>query len=67
MINAKYGVHTQGWWSKKGHYAHGMGCWRSILAGVERFKSLVHIEMKNGLRVLSWPDVRCSRVASLAS
>ena len=33
--------------------------WKSILAGLERFKSLVHFEVKDGSRVLFWHDVWC--------
>jgi len=29
-----------------------MGCWKSILAGLERFISLVHFEVKSGSKVL---------------
>ena len=43
MIKAKYGIDELGWWSKKSSYSHGIGCWKSILAGLEHFKSLVHL------------------------
>ena len=39
-IKAKYGIDELGWWSKKSPYPHGVGCWKSVLAGFERFKSL---------------------------
>jgi len=35
----------------------GFGCSNPILAGLERFKSLVHFEVKDGSRVLFWHDV----------
>jgi len=38
VIVSKYGVDNLGWWSKKSHYAHGVGCWKSILGGLELFK-----------------------------
>ena len=59
VIKAKYGIDELGWWSKKSLYPHGVGCWKSILAGVERFKSLVHFEVKDGSRVLFCHDVWC--------
>ena len=48
-----------GWWSKKSSYPHGVSCWKSILRGLEHFKSLVHFEVKDGSRVLFWHDVWC--------
>ena len=37
--------------SKKSSHAH------CILAGLEGFKSLVHVEVKSGSRVVFWHDV----------
>ena len=59
VIKAKYGIDDLGWWSKMSSFPHGVGFWKSILAGLERFKSLVHFEVKDGLRVLFWHDVWC--------
>ena len=59
MIVAKYGVDILGWWTKKSSFAHGLGCWKSILVGLERFKSLVRFEVNNGSRVRFWHDVWC--------
>ena len=36
-----------------------LACWKSILASLERFKSLVHFEVKDGSRFLFWYDVYC--------
>jgi len=47
----KYGVDILGWWTKKSPFAHRVGCWKSILAGLEHFKSLVNFKAKNGSRV----------------
>jgi len=41
VIVAKYGVDNLGWWSKKSHYVYEVGCWKSILAGLDLFKTLV--------------------------
>ena len=48
-----------GWWSKKSRYAHGVGCWKFILAGLEFFKTLVRFPVGNGSRVLFWQNVWC--------
>jgi len=55
VIKAKYGIDELGRWSKKSSYSHSIGCWKSILAGLERFKSLVHFEMNDG----SSKDLKC--------
>ena len=39
--------------------AHGVDCWKSILAGLELFKTLVCFQVGNGSRVLFWQDVWC--------
>ena len=52
VIVSKYGVDSLGWWSKKSRYAHEVGCWKSILAGLELFKTLVHFQVGNDSRVL---------------
>ena len=49
VIKEKYGINDLGWWSKMSSFSHGVGFWKSIL---ERFKSLVHSEVKDGSRVL---------------
>ena len=57
VIKAKYGIDDLCWWSKMSSSSHGVGFWKSILT--ERFKSLVHFEVKDGLRVSFWHDVWC--------
>ena len=59
VIKAKYGIDDLGWWSKMSFFSRGVGFWKSISAGLERFKSLVHFEVKDGSRVLFWHDVWC--------
>jgi len=59
VIKAKYGIDELGWRSKKSPYSHGVGCWKSILAGLERFKSLVHFEVRDSSTVLFWHNVWC--------
>jgi len=59
VIIAKYGVGILVWWTMKIPFAHRIGCWKSILSGLERFKSWVHLEVKNGSRVRFWHDVWC--------
>jgi len=39
--------------------SRGVGFWKSILAGLEHFKSLAHFEVKDGSRLLFWHDVWC--------
>jgi len=57
--------HFQKWggqfrvWSNKSSYAHGVGCWKYILAHLELFKTLVHFKVRNSSRVLLWHDVWC--------
>ena len=58
-IIAKCGVDILGWWTKRSLFAHGLGLWKSVLAGLERFKSLAHFKVKNGSRVRFWHDVWC--------
>uniref|UniRef100_A0A7C9AA13 Reverse transcriptase domain-containing protein n=1 Tax=Opuntia streptacantha TaxID=393608 RepID=A0A7C9AA13_OPUST len=59
VIKAKYGTDDLGWWSKMSSFSHGVGFWKSISACLERFKSLVHFEVKDGSRVLFWHDIWC--------
>jgi len=59
VIKAKYEIDNLCWWTKKSSYSHGVGFWKSILPGFERFKSLVHFEVKDSSRVLIWHDVWC--------
>ena len=54
LIASKYGVDNLGWWSKKSHYAHGMGCLKSICGGLELFKTMVHFKIRNGSLKLRW-------------
>jgi len=60
---SKYGVDNLGWWSKKSPYAHGVGCCKSILGGLELFKTLVRFQVRNGSRVLFWQDVWCGEIS----
>ena len=48
---AKYAVDSSGWWSKRSPYAYRVGCWKSILACLKIFKSLVTFEVENGCMV----------------
>ena len=64
VIASKYGVDNSRWWCKKSPNAHGVGCWKSILKGLELFKTLVRFKVKNGSNVLFWQDVWCA-VSSL--
>ena len=58
MVKIKYGIDKLGWWSKKSPHPHGVGCWKSIISGLDQFKSLVNFEVNNGSRVL-FCDVWC--------
>ena len=57
VIKEKYGIDDLGWWSKMSSFSHGVGFWKSISASLERFKSLVHFEVKDGSRNLFCHDV----------
>ena len=59
MIVSKYGTNRLGWWSKKSLFAHGVGCWKSIHSTLDFFKSFVHFEVGNGVRVLFCQDKWC--------
>ena len=54
VIASKYGVDNSGWWSKKSPNAYGAGCLKSILVGLELFKTLVHFKVKNDSKILFW-------------
>jgi len=43
----------------KNSYAHGVGCWKSILSNLEVFKSIVRFEVRNKAIVLFWHDMWC--------
>jgi len=48
VVKVKYGVNDLSWWTKKSFYSHRVNCWKSVSADFERFKSLVHLEVKDG-------------------
>jgi len=52
VIVSKYGTDKLGWWSKKSHFTHGVGCWKSINSTLDFIKSNVRFEVENGARVL---------------
>ena len=56
VIVSKYGVNRFGWWSMRSFFAHGVGCWKSILSSLEVFKLFVRFEIRNGARVFFWHD-----------
>jgi len=58
MVKIKYGIDRLGWWSKNNPHPHGVGWWKSIISGLDQFKSLVNFEVNNGSRVLFSYDVR---------
>jgi len=37
-----------GWWCKKNSYAHRIGYWKSIIGGLDHFRSIVHFKAING-------------------
>jgi len=51
IIISKYGVDRFGRWSKRSSFAHGVGCWKSILSSLEVFKTLVCFEVRNEVKV----------------
>jgi len=52
VITSKNGVDNLEWWRKKSHYAHGVGCWKSTLGGLELFKTFLHFKARNSAMVL---------------
>ena len=56
-VKAKCGIDDLGWWTKKSSYTHGVSCWQAILGRLKHCKSLMHFEVKDGLRVLFRLDV----------
>ena len=59
VIVSKYEVDRFGWWNKRSSFAHGVGCWKSILSSLEVFKSFVHFEVRNRVRVFFCNDTWC--------
>jgi len=57
VTKVKYGIDDLGRRTKKNSYSNRVSCWKSILVGLERFKSLVHYEVKDGSRILFWHGV----------
>jgi len=57
LVKLNYGAESFGWWSKMSSGAHGVGCLKSILAGVELFRSLVCFEVNNEATVKFWHDL----------
>jgi len=55
----KIWIDELGWWRTKSSYSHRVGCRKSILTGLEHFKSLVHFKAKDGSMVSFWHDVWC--------
>ena len=53
LIMVKYGFGNFVWLSKISAYAHGVGCWKLIMADL----SVVHFEMKNGSKVSFWHGI----------
>ena len=47
IIVSNYVVDRLGWWSKRISFAHGVGCWKSILSS---------LEVRNGF---FWHDTWC--------
>jgi len=44
VITVKYAIDDLGWWTKKNSCSDGVSCWKSILGGLQHFKSLVHFK-----------------------
>ena len=47
VIVFKYGIDRLGWWSKKGLYAHEVGCEKSIHSSLDFFKSIFCFKVGN--------------------
>ena len=57
-MEVKYGNMWGGWCSKTPRGAYGVGLWKGIRRGWDRFSSLVSFSMGDGEQVKFWSDLK---------
>jgi hypothetical protein len=57
---AKYGTMEGGWCSTMPTGTHGVGLWKFIRAGWDKFSRMLKFEVGDGTRVRFWDDVWCT-------
>jgi hypothetical protein len=59
VVEVKYGSLWGGWCSKYCRGAYGVGLWKGIRKGWDRFSHSISFSVGNGARVQFWSDVWC--------
>ena len=59
VVTAKYGSLEGGWVSKVPTRAYGVGLWKYIRRGWDKFSRLLKFEVGDGSRIRFWDDVWC--------
>jgi hypothetical protein len=60
VVVAKYGTMEGGWCSNMPTGTHGVGVWKFIRAGWDKFSRMLKFEVGDGTRVRFWDDVWCT-------
>uniref|UniRef100_A0A2N9ERP2 Reverse transcriptase zinc-binding domain-containing protein n=1 Tax=Fagus sylvatica TaxID=28930 RepID=A0A2N9ERP2_FAGSY len=63
VVEVKYGNMLGGWCSKTPRGAYGVGLWKGIRRGWDRFSTFVSFSMGKGERVKFWSDLWCGDFA----
>ena len=61
-MEVKYDTMRGGWCSKEVGGSYGVGVWKCIRRGRDKFKLHVRFEVGDGSRVLFWRDVLCGEL-----
>ena len=56
----KYGSLEGGWTSKIPSGTYGVGLWKFIRSGWDKFSQMLKFEVGDGTRILFWDDVWCT-------
>ena len=59
VIREKYGSMEGGWMSTHNRGSHGVGLWKYIRAGWDKFARFVKFKVGDGSRIRLWEDVWC--------
>ena len=60
VVVAKYGTWEGGWCSNMPTGTHGVGLWKFIRFGWDKFSRMLRFEVGDGTRVRFWDDVWCT-------
>jgi hypothetical protein len=60
VVVAKYGSLEGGWCSNMPTGTHGVGLWKFIRSGWDKFSRMLKFEVGDGTRVRFWDDVWCT-------